>query len=86
VLGFEEGSIDCFEDGCWDGNKDGPSLGVKLKLLGAPLLLPGKHWRHDNLGYQIPNVTIADGAHKYVLISALLPGGRTSKRQHFVCS
>ncbi len=38
----------------------------------------------DDSGYRIPNVTIADGAHKYVLISALLPGG--NERQHFVCS
>jgi Janus/Ocnus family (Ocnus) len=32
----------------------------------------------------IPNVTMAEGAHKYVLISALLPGG--GQRQHFVVS
>ena len=35
-------------------------------------------------GYRIPNVTIADGAHKYVLISAVIPGG--GERQNFVVS
>jgi hypothetical protein len=35
-------------------------------------------------GYRIPNVTIDEGAHKYVLIAAILPGG--SERQHFVVS
>jgi hypothetical protein len=38
---------------------------------------------HSDL-HRIPNVTIADGAHKYVLISAILPGG--NERQNFVCS
>lgn len=33
---------------------------------------------------RIPNVTIAEGKHKYVLMSAILPG--TSERQHFVVS
>lgn len=33
---------------------------------------------------RIPNVEIAEGAHKYVLITALLPG--SSERQHFVVS
>jgi hypothetical protein len=32
----------------------------------------------------IPNVTMSEGTHKYVLISALLPGG--GQRQHFVVS
>ena len=32
----------------------------------------------------IPNVTIAEGTHKYVLITALLPG--SNERQHFVVS
>ena len=35
-------------------------------------------------GARIPNVTIADGAHKYVLISAVSPGG--GQRQNFVVS
>lgn len=34
--------------------------------------------------YKIPSVTIDEGAHKYVLISALTPGG--DERQHFVVS
>jgi len=33
---------------------------------------------------RIPNVTIAEGAHKYVLITAVLPG--SNERQHFVVS
>lgn len=33
---------------------------------------------------QIPNVSIDEGAHKYVLLSAILPGG--GERQHFVVS
>jgi phosphohistidine phosphatase len=33
---------------------------------------------------RVPNVEIAEGAHKYVLITALLPG--TNERQHFVVS
>jgi hypothetical protein len=35
-------------------------------------------------GHRIPNVEIADGAHKYVLISAVVPGG--GHRQNFVVS
>ena len=35
-------------------------------------------------GYRIPNVSIDSGAHKYVLISAIIPGG--GERQHFVGS
>lgn len=35
-------------------------------------------------GYRIPNVSIDSGAHKYVLISAIIPGG--GERQHFVVS
>lgn len=34
--------------------------------------------------YRIPSVTIAEGSHKYVLISAVLPSGY--ERQHFVVS
>ena len=36
-------------------------------------------------GNRIPNVTIDEGAHKYVLISAILPGGK-GERQYFVFS
>lgn len=40
---------------------------------------------NNGVAYQrIPNVTIAEGAHKYVLITALLPG--SNERQHFVVS
>lgn len=39
---------------------------------------------HNDSGYRIPNVSIDSGAHKYVLISAILPGGR--ERQHYVVS
>ncbi len=35
-------------------------------------------------GYRIPNVSMDSGAHKYVLISAILPSG--GERQHFVVS
>ena len=35
-------------------------------------------------GIRIPNVSIDAGAHKYVLINALLPSGE--ERQHFVVS
>ena len=35
-------------------------------------------------GYRIPNVSIDSGTHKYVLISAILPGG--GERQYFVVS
>ena len=36
-------------------------------------------------GYdRIPNVTLDEGANKYVLINAILPGG--GERQHFVVS
>lgn len=34
--------------------------------------------------YRIPNVSIDAGAHKYVLMSAITPGG--GERQHFVVS
>lgn len=35
-------------------------------------------------GHRIPNVSIDNGTHKYVLISAVLPSG--GERQHFVVS
>ena len=35
-------------------------------------------------GPRVPNVTIAEGRHKYVLMSACLPGG--TERQNFVVS
>jgi len=42
---------------------------------------------------RIPNVTIAEGAHKYVLVTAVIPGSdnrngnaTTAERQHFVVS
>lgn len=37
-------------------------------------------------GARVPNVSIDEGAHKYVLISALLPFPDQSERQHFVVS
>lgn len=57
-------------------------------------------YRHNNVagkknltsssssGYRIPNVSIDSGAHKYVLISAILPPGEDSgkERQYFVVS
>jgi phosphohistidine phosphatase len=38
----------------------------------------------EDSGHRIPNVSIDSGTHKYVLISAVLPGG--GERHHYVVS
>ena len=62
-----------------EDKRDAARLKEKLKLTQSGTSPPATSGFH-----KVPNVTLADGAHKYVLMSAIVPGG--GERQNFVVS